>query len=289
MKRSVLLLFLLIFCSLSLIGQTGLKAFLPLETEMPGWKMHDNVEEFEGDDLFFLINGGADLFLEFGFVEVMKASLKSDENENLYFEIYRMKDMFASYGIFLQKIAGMKERYSAGKDSYINESSLVLWKHHYFAIIRSDHASDSVTVGMKLLADIVDSRIKPRGKWPSIINDLNNKPGKVTLLRGKIALQNVYYFTSKDVFRIEEGIAFENPGVTDIHLKYRDSDTSVQRFGEVAGVLNREKRFSEFRMDGDIAFRMRDNKGNDIRIEANDNMLSIRIMKNSTPADSDFF
>lgn len=281
MKKVLLLPLILLFVSSVSIAQTGLKAFLPKDDEMEGWKLNSKVSEYKGDDLIFFVNREADLYHEFGFVEVMATSFLNDKDEELSFELYRMKDIYASYGIYLLKSEGMKEKYEkAGKDAFINDKSLVLWKHHYIAVIKGDNNSFTASSGMELLAEIVDSRIKIPGRWPTITHTFRNSPGNVTLLRGKIGLQNVYYFTSKDVFRIEEGYAIEKPGLTDIHLKYADSFTSIQRFGEIAGVLSRERKFSGFSMIGHTAFRMIDEEGSDISIEADNNYLNIRIQKN---------
>lgn len=281
MRKLVPLSVLLILLGSTTIAQTGLKAFLPKEDEMTSWKISGKVSEYKGEDLIFFVNREADLYHEFGFVEVMATSFTNENNEELSFELYRMRDIYASYGIYLHKAEGMEEKYEeAGKDAFIDNNSLILWKHHYVAVIEGDYDKRSVLSGMELLADIVDSRIKIPGRWPSISHTFRDSPGNITLLRGKISLQNVYYFTSKDVFRIEEGYAIQKPGITDIHLKYADSFTTIQRFGEVAGVLSREKKFSGFAMVGNTSFRMIDDEGSDISIEAENNYLNIRIQNN---------
>ncbi|GEM_PF-3453958 len=281
MRKLILLQLLLILSAAYSPAQTGLRAFLPKDDEMEGWKLNSKVSEYKGEDLIFFVNREADLYQEFGFVEVMSTSFLNENNEELTFELYRMKDIYASYGIYLLKAEGMEDKYEkAGKDAFVDENSLVLWKHHYIAVIKGDYTSSSASDGMEMLADIVDSRIKVPGRWPAISHTFRNSPGNIILLRGKIGLQNVYYFTSKDVFRIEEGYAVEKQGLTDIHLKYSDSFTAIRRFGEVAGVLSREKRFSGFSMIGSTAFRMIDEDGSDISIEADNNYLNIRIQKN---------
>jgi hypothetical protein len=281
MRKLITALLLIIIPGSLSLAQTGLKAFLPKEDEMEGWRLSDKVSEYKGEDLIFFVNREADLYHEFGFVEVMATSFRNDFDEELTFELYRMKDVYASYGIYLLKSEGMKEKYDkAGKDAFMDNNSLVLWKHHYIAVIKGDYTSENTSNGMDQLAGIVDSRIKIPGRWPTISHTFRNSPGNITLLRGKIGLQNVYYFTSKNVFRIEEGYAIEKQGLTDIHLKYSDSHTTIQRFGEVAGVLSREKRFSGFAMVGNTAFRMMDENGSDISVEADNNYLNIRIQKN---------
>ena len=288
MSRAFLLSLLLTLVALPLASQTGLKAFLPAEDEMPGWKTGDEVKIYKGSELIFFVNREADLLKEYGFEEVMAAELVNERGEEIELEIYRMTDVYASYGVYLLKSDGLEWEYDAGNESVMSNNSLVLWKHHYIAVIRNkDEKGADDTGSLTALADIIDSRIRIPGRWPKISHTFRDAPGRITLIRGKIALQNIYYFTSKDVFRIEEGYAIEKPGQTDIFLKYGDSFTSIRRFGEVAGVLSREKKFSGFTMVGETSFRMRDTDGNDISVESEDNYLNIRIRANAVSSGSD--
>jgi len=279
-KRLYLLPLIGLLFSTNLLAQTGLKAFIPKESELPGWQISSEVKEFKGEDIIFATNREADLYHEFGFMGVLNSSFTDAEKNTLSLEIFRMKDVYATYGVYLHKIDGMDEKYPVGKEAYFDDNALVFWKHHFVAVIKGKASDPDVAEGMKMLADIVDSRIKIPGRWPKISHTFRDSQGKVTLLRGKYGLQNIYFFTSKDVFRIEQGYAIEKPGLTDIQLIYSDSFTSIRRFSDAAGVLSREKRFSGFTMIGHMAFQMSDNEGNDISIESENNCLNIRIQKN---------
>lgn len=280
MKKSILLSLLVLLLGANLLAQTGLKAFMPKENELTGWQANNDLREYRGEEIIFATNRERDLYHEFGFTGVLNSSFSNKDKESLKLEIFRMKDVYATYGVYLHKIEGMEDKYSVGKEAYFDDNSLVFWKHHYVAVIKGDASDSVVAEGMKMLADIIDSRIKIQGRWPKISHSFRDSPGKITLLRGKYGLQNIYYFTSKDVFRIEEGYAIEKPGLTDICLYYSDSFTSIRRFSDIAGVLSREERFSGFTMIGHLAFQMYDSEGNDISVESENNCLNIRIQKN---------
>ncbi|MEE4115962.1 MAG: DUF6599 family protein [Marinilabiliaceae bacterium] len=286
MKRILLLLIFMYSGGLLAEAQTGLKAFMPRKSEMQGWAVAGQFKEYRGDNLIFAANRDADLFYEYGFVGVLRGDFVDAASEKISLEIFRMSDVYASYAIYLHKTRGMRNSYQAGKEAFWDGNSLVLWKHHFVAVITGDAGEQSVKMGMEELASVIDSRIKIQGRKPTISQTFADSPGRVTLLRGKFSLQNIYYFTSKDVFRIEQGYAIEKQGLTDIHLIYNDSFTSIRRFGEVAGVLSREKKFAGFTMVGPQAFRMYDSEGNDISIESEKNLLNIRIQKviTATPA-----
>ena len=279
LNRKIILLFAILI-GISAKGQTGMKALLPAEGELTGWELQGEPKEYSGEDLFILIDGGADLVSEYGFKEVITATVVSDEGDELQLEIYRMADSFAAFGVYLQKKPGNAAGYEAGNNCFIDEFSLGFWKQHYFALIRTKYTSDSITAGMKIIADLVDSRIRNRGRWPEIFTQAaSGATGKITLIRGKIALSNVYHFTSRDIFRIDEGIAIENSTGTEILFRYETPDESVHRLGEVAGFLSRDERFTGFRMTGDLSFALVDDEGNDIEITSDGKYLRVDIVK----------
>ncbi|MEZ5001214.1 MAG: DUF6599 family protein [Bacteroidales bacterium] len=266
----------------SMYGQTGMKALLPVEGEIKGWEVAGPVRQYGAEQLESIAGRESVLYSEYGFREAIRASMINSSGEILGLEIYRMDDTFGSYALYLQKSRGAGETYTAGNNSYLDSLSLGFWKHHYLVTISCDRLNDSTLLGMKLVADLVDSRIRPNGKLPEITAPFMQRPGRVTLLRGKTGLSYIYHFTTTDVFRIDEGIAIEETGRAEIWLKYPNPDMSVQRLGEVAGVLSRDQRFTGFMMSGDQSFRLSDRLGNTIDIEATGRYLKILIAASTT-------
>lgn len=80
---------------------TGIAALLPTETDLPGgWKVADTLRVFTGRELYDYINGGADLFLEYGFEEVAAGEYLTPGGKTIFINIYRMRDSDAAFGIF---------------------------------------------------------------------------------------------------------------------------------------------------------------------------------------------
>lgn len=278
----VLLLFSLLTSMVGVNGQTGMKALLPFEGEIPGWEIISDIREYEGEELNGLLGREAELFYEYGFRSAVIAKLSDSGEEQIEMRIYRMEDTFASYALYLNKSAGAAATYTSGNNAFIKDNSLGFWKHHFFVLISGNYEEYPVEEGIKMVADLIDSRIKPSGRLPEITGNFRDRPGRITLIRGKLALSNIYHFTSLDVFRIEEGVAIEEPGFTEIWLRYADSGSSIRRLGEVAGVLSRESMFTGFIMSGEQSFRLNDNMGNAIDIEATGRYLKIVISSYSS-------
>jgi hypothetical protein len=259
-------------------AQTGPAALLPAEGETEGWVLNGDPALYGGDDLFFLINGGADIYYEYGFREVIAASFTNPGGEEIKLEVYRMKDCFAAYAVFLQQSTGSEKGKSFGTNSFVNNGSLGFWKHHYFILMRSNSENSIVSDGMSMMAGSVDKRIKQECRLPDIATSFSNRSGRITLLRGKIALSNIYYFSPRDIFLIEEGIAVEESGVKEIWLHYSDPGKPVQRLAEVSALLSSDNRFTGFAMSGAETVTFSDNRGNRITMEASGNLLKIRVV-----------
>ena len=275
--RPLFILFISLLGCVNTAGQTGMYALLPVEDEIEGWSIGSRFAEINDADLDSLFSTEADLYSEYGFRDGILASLQNSEGDDVSIEIIRMKDSFGAYAVYLANSEPDAESYHAGKNAFISDSSLGFWKFQYFILINSRGTGIEKSEIMKETADVIDSRIRPAGKLPDLALVFNNRPGRVTLLRGKYSLARVYPFTTLDVFRIEEGVALETPGRAEIWLKYSDIHKPVQRLGEVGGVLSRDPGYSGFMMSGDQSFRLYDHKGNAIEIEASGKYLKIVI------------
>ncbi|RPI04869.1 MAG: hypothetical protein EHM64_08550, partial [Ignavibacteriae bacterium] len=90
-----------LLCSLLLSSMLTAQHSSPtLPDSIGGWTRSDPVTIYSGTDLFKLIDGGADIFLEYGFKKVV-VQRYSDRNENsIDIEIYEMEDSSSAYGIF---------------------------------------------------------------------------------------------------------------------------------------------------------------------------------------------
>jgi len=57
------------------IGGTGLADLLPAASSMDGWQIADGPTEYDSEGLFEYLNGGAPLYLDFGFEGHLSTSI----------------------------------------------------------------------------------------------------------------------------------------------------------------------------------------------------------------------
>lgn len=113
--RRVILLTVLACWLQSVDGQVS-KFFKP--TVGP-WMLTNEPEFYAGDDLFFLIDGGADVYLEYGFREVAVSGY-SDGNRLVRVEVYLMTNAASAWGVFSARrpfppLPGSSEYLALGK------------------------------------------------------------------------------------------------------------------------------------------------------------------------------
>lgn len=199
--------------ALNSIGQTDLKTLLPAPFELPGMQLSGEPEIYEGEDLFDLINGGAEVYLEYGFKQVITQNyIGISGKTNLRVEIYEMENPSAAFGILSfsslgKQIVDKISYYLIGGDGFG-----MMQKGSYF--IYASYANIDKNVQKSLLQKIVqsmDNSITELPRMPSIV--VSTKPAcsdfrQSLYFMGNLALQNVTFLDFKLPFTYSEGVYF---------------------------------------------------------------------------------
>jgi hypothetical protein len=276
MKKLFMFFFtILIFCNS--YSQSGPDAILPGEKEIPGWRASGEFKQYSRENFQIVVKDETDLFREFGIRNVISRDYYNFSGKVINIQIFTMSNIFGSYGIFLYKSKGEKVTKEFGNSYYEKEGTYAFWKQYYYILMHSASSGDSISKGFRQMAGLIDSRIKSRGNLPEILSLSNNHAGNPTLIKGPISLSAIYYFSPLDIFRINEGVAFENNDSKEIIFKYTDNNEAVRRFSDAAGILGGMTKFSDFIMVGDYSFAMKDKNGKTLTFKVNDNCLDITI------------
>jgi len=181
------------------VGET---AVLPADNGVPGWKKVDNPRVFTKADLYGYIDGGAEVFLEFGFDSLTLQKYRSGAND-VAVEIYRMADPTAAAGIYLMKRgketpdASFKERHT------LNRHQLMFQRHRYYVTINNVSGAEGVRPDLLKFGTLV------AGKLPTPVPTAELKllpatelvPGSERLFRGPFALQTLFTLGEGDILQ----------------------------------------------------------------------------------------
>ena len=262
----IALMIILVFLHAGLFAQE-IVSLLPSADELPGWKIQQGPEVFEGDELFDLIDGGADIYFEYGFTRVVSIDYIDPFQNITEAEIYEMKDATAAYGIFslTQQISGWGTTY--GKLAVVTDDYIAFWKDRYFVNISWASRREVNSKPMHQLAGNISEAITEYGEYPDLIMAFNAvDPGKrAVFMNGNLALSNFYYFDYKDIFEISDAIACTPGDHHRIIFRYQDASEALKVLSAAKQSMMGNKRFTDVSMVYQ-GYTCKDNKGNVILV-----------------------
>jgi hypothetical protein len=290
MKPKNLFLFALLVLNFTLSAQEpNLENLLPPDSAFENLTLSSEIESYVGDELFFLINGGADLYLEYGFKQVISAEYSNEAGNSLTIEIYEMKDRLAAYGIYsFQRMRDDKPDKIGDRGQIIKNNALLI-KDRYVVKLFARFPEDKVEGLLKNTADLISAKIPLEDTRPLMLPYLlpiqDNDYPQVKFIRGNIALRNIYNFHNEDIFQIDDGVAGIYQEYTIFLFKYPGTLKAMQQFSIAQSKLEKEERYSSFYSQKN-QFQMVDSRDNKIQVMIYDRYIIVFIYqgnRNLTP------
>ena len=241
---------------------------IPPDDFVPGWRRSGHFATINPAGLYNVIDGGAELFLEMGFVD-LRIQKYAAAGAEIALEAYRMENAAAALGIYLLKcsqetpLPGLADRHSGDR------FQIVLLKNDHFIQVNNFSGREDLLPVMTALAAQVAASI-PAGAPVSEIDILpakNQVPGTALLLRGPYSLQAVYTLGDGDVLQLGGKIfaaaaAYREPtgaSYTRIVTPYANTASAraaftnlrnnLDRYIQVTGENNDFFNFKDFRND----------------------------------------
>lgn len=172
------------------------------EWKVPGWSPAGAPRLYRGAELYGFIDGGAELFLELGFEELLVHELQRGP-ARVSVELYRMLDATAARGVYLAKGGSehrsreLPVRHSVGRfQATIQQGRLV--------VVITDEEGAGNAAALTAVARAVIPELP--GDEPVVILDLlpaaGKVPGSERILRGPLGLQSLLTLGEGDVLRL---------------------------------------------------------------------------------------
>jgi hypothetical protein len=148
--------------------------------------------EFSGNALYGYIDGGADLYLEYGFSGVRITEFTAGQRKYKV-EVYRMKNPEAGYGIFSVSRFRCKSRPDFSTCTCLNKYQLQVYKGDFYISIINETGTPadsilSIKIGERLASLITGKSFDPSEFFPGI------SPGIVRnesyLVKGRLGILN---------------------------------------------------------------------------------------------------
>lgn len=275
-------IYISVFTSIQLIAQEEiLLNLLPSKHEIKGFELKTEVEYYQGDDLFYLINGGADLYLEYGFKDAISASYENETGPGFKAEIYQMLSSNAAYGIFSFNRNDKVIYHDIGDESIRQDDFVIFIKGRYYVVLTSQSNREEQKVNLPEIAKITEAKIEGSGGVPLLVSEHDKFASNAIYLRGNIALSNFYLFDYSDVFQFTEGLFFKQNDVSNFIFSYPSPDITAKTFHKVKNRLQNSTRFLTFE-ENESGFSLTDKKEQFLRFISHENRIYVFIGKDKT-------
>ena len=214
---------------------------------------------FTGQDLFNQIDGGAELFLEFGFVRLRLQAYTRGKSE-LTLNAYEMESAASALGVYLMKMgqeapfAGIAARNSS------EEIQLTILKGRYFVQVdnlgeAAASRAEAVALANAFLAGVAEeAEPTPLDALPAE----GRVPGSERLIRGPYGLQPYFTFGEGDILSLGGRIfgalaAYKTASGSTFHrlvVPYPDSSASAAALAHLKTNLDPYLKVTRERPDG---------------------------------------
>jgi hypothetical protein len=132
-----------------------------------GWQAADTGREFSGKGVFEALNGGAEIYLDYGFRRVLVREYKKARRPRLTLHFFEMRSAPDAFGMFTHEREGVDA--AVGEDSDYAGGLLRFWKGRHFVSILAPSETPEVKRAILALGRHVASHLRASGKRPTML------------------------------------------------------------------------------------------------------------------------
>jgi len=134
-------------------------ALLPRAGDIAGWAPDGPPQAAQGQELFALINGGAELFLQAGFERAATQAYRGDGDRRVELEIYRMLTPQAAAAVFGKKVVGGEPRIPLGAGGSRGEYYVIFWQDRFLVTVTGSDATQEMMRVVERMARLVEEKL----------------------------------------------------------------------------------------------------------------------------------
>lgn len=288
MKRNISLFLILILSCLLLLffssekllsAQQDLNKCLPDEGIMKGWKEDGSFQQYKGEDLYLYIDGGAEIYHEYGFRKVIIQDYISKNEKSISLEIFEMTTPESAYGIYTFKASPEGKELNLGNRGQLADYYLNFWKGNILVTLTGFDEDEETINGLLEIARVVESEIEISGTRPPLVSLLPKKnlvPQSIKYFMGNLGLYNSYSFFTKDVFGLKEGVKGDyRDGYSLLLIDYEDNVECQKKLNEAKKSFRESPRYKNYKPFVEKAFQVKNDRGQFIFISSFDRYILI--------------
>lgn len=230
-----------------------LSGYLPASDEVCGWTPSEAPQSYRGDKLYAMIDGGADIYREYGFTQVLRAEYVNGRGKSIKLELFEMESPAAAYGIYTFKIGVGGKAPAIGEEALLEDYYLNFWKGNLLVTVIGPDSEEETVQGVVALAKAVDARIAKTGERPELAGLLLREPlafSHPKYVRGSLGVMNSALFDTENIFRVREGMIGTLDDCQAFVFRYANEGESAEVFEHATTRLRVSPKFTSRGLEG---------------------------------------
>ncbi len=290
-KLRAIILFTLLsvhgFFSFTAVSKANVLSILPDSRDLPHWQVHPDHTIYQGEELFAFMNGGAELYLEYGFGKLLVAGYQNRYKDDIQLELYRMESDKAAYGVFTVLTSNMEVNGKIDQKSVMDDGRLYFWKDRFLGVIYSLEQNRRTWQSIHELANSVSLNIPSEGQIPGLMSiiDVNGLIKNPVYFTGNIGSRDFYHLDSdlKGLLDFNEGVIGHYSNEMMMLLGFSSSNMAENALNLLNDRISTKQNIAKRRNIGD-SFAYTDNRNNFIHLST-ENRYIIIIISDSDSVD----
>ena len=216
----------------------SLKAEQLLPKSLNGWEAVESDQFYDTQNLYDLIDGGAELYLSFGFKRLVIRRFYKTDHPDVEVEIFDMGSAENAFGIFQHDLED--EEVGIGNGSEYGAGWLRFWKGHYFVYIFAELETPAIKEAILNFGAHIAQKISVSGTKPLMLNYLPQMGLNSRSIRFFHNYQNLnyyYYLSSENILNFSEQtnavfarFKFHTSNACMLFIQYQDEKRALQAF-----------------------------------------------------------
>ena len=165
-----------------------------------GWKVAREDARYNRDTLYDYIDGGAELYLSYGFKKVVNRTYVKSRQPDMVVDIFDMGTSQNAYGVFSHSMETVETIFGQGSQS--SEGLVLFWKGQYYVSIMAYPETPQSKKALFDLAKKIEAAITEEGPLPALLNLLPQRD----LVRESIRSFHHYAWLNSHYFVADQNI-----------------------------------------------------------------------------------
>ena len=137
--------------------------------KLKGWKLFVSPDVYTPGNLWDLINGAAESYISYDFVDLHLADYRDKEGNEIHAELYRHSSSNNAFGIYSSERSPDYNFQDLGTQGYLDEGVLNFVTGQFYVKLYSTGSDDGIQESLLKIGRSVSDHLKQENDWPHLL------------------------------------------------------------------------------------------------------------------------